>query len=331
MKLLTIAIPTFNRAKCLDLCLSQLSPQLYGCESEVDLIISDNCSTDGTYDIVAKYLALHPNVRYIKNSHNIGPDENFIRCFKEADSKYVLIFGDDDVMHDHALNYILDIIRHENFGSVFLSVNAFSGEYVKKDHCLQDKKNFVVYDNNQEYFYRIGIDSTFISSNIINKSLLPDNIDISAYSGTNLVQLGWTLPAYLYNQKHAYVEKPTIAVKTFNSGGFRFFDVFVTNFIQILSVYKNNGLTIKLYNRIIDKLLAQFYPGRIMNVRLNKENYDDNNDHIFNVFYNQFKSNILFWLYILPAIFLPPTIGKFLLRQGKSIHKRYTKLKYGKF
>ena len=328
MKLLTIAIPTFNRANCLDLCLSQFSLQLNGCESEVDIIVSDNCSTDETQDIVARYLAIHSNIRYIKNSINIGPDENFIQCFKEANSKYVLIFGDDDVMHEHALNYILNIIRYEDFGSVFLSVTAFSGEYKNEENISQLNKTFVVFNNNQEYIYRVCIDSTFISSNIVNKSLLPKNIDVSSYSGTNLAQLGWILPAYIHNDKHAYIERPMIAVKTFNSGGFRFFDVFVTNFIKIISTYKANGLSTKLYNRIINKLLAQFYPGRILNIRLNKENYDDCNDNMFSIFYNQFNTHILFWLYIVPAIFLPPTIGKFVLRLGKSIHKRYTKLTY---
>ncbi|GFE58124.1 glycosyltransferase family 2 protein [Geobacter sp. AOG1] len=326
MKLFTIAIPTFNRAKCLDLCLSQFSPQLHECETEVDLIISDNCSTDETQDIVSKYLKIHPNIRYIRNSCNIGPDENFIQCYKEADSKYVLIFGDDDVIHDHALKYLLDVIRSDDFGSVFLSVTAFSGEFNKKDHNTRPDKGYVVYNDNQEYIYRVYIDSTFISSNIINKSLMPSSINIGAYSGTNLVQLGWTLPAYIYNQKHAYIERPILAAKTFNSGGFRFFHVFVTNFMAILSTYKNNGLSLQLYNRIINKLLAQFYPGRILNIRLNKEVYDDSNENIFQIFHDKFSKNILFWLYIVPAIYLPPGIAKFTLKWGKSIHKRYTKV-----
>jgi glycosyltransferase involved in cell wall biosynthesis len=325
VKLLTIAVPTFNRANCLDLCLSQITSQLHECEAEVDLIISDNCSTDATQEIVSKYLSKYPDIKYIRNSENIGVDRNIIQCFKEADSKYVLVFGDDDVFHDHALSYILDIIRCEEFGSVFLSVTAFSGEFKKEYHISPANKGFVVYNNNQEYIYRVCIDSTFISSNIINKSLLPKNINIESYCGTNLAQLAWTLPAYIHNQKHVYIERPIIAVKTFNSGGFKFFDVFVTNLITILSKYKDNGLCTPLYDRIINKLLAQFYPGRILNIRLNKETYDDKHNKIFPVFYNQFKSNTLFWLYIVPAIFLPPVAGKFLLRWGKSFHKRYTK------
>lgn len=325
MKLLTIAIPTFNRANYLELCLSQLSPQLYGCEAEVELIISDNCSTDETQEVVSKFLTKHSNLRYIRNIENIGPDENFIQCFREADSKYVLLFGDDDVFHDNALSYLLDVIRNEDYGSVFLSVTAFSGEFKQDEHKIKYDKGVVVYDNNEEYIYRVYIDSTFISSNVINKSLLPKDTDIAIYSGTYLVQLGWTLPAYVHTHKHAYIERQLIAAKTFNSGGIKFFDVFVTNLMAILSNYRNNGLSENLYDRIINKLLAQFYPGRIFNIRLNKETYDDNKNDLFSIFYNQFKSKTLFWLFIVPAIFLPPTIGKFVLRQAKSIHKRYTK------
>ena len=80
---LTIAIPTYNRATCLRELLSGLSDQLHN-ESRVELIISDNASPDETPAVVEDFVARGLKVRYIRNAENIGPDANFLQCFEQA-------------------------------------------------------------------------------------------------------------------------------------------------------------------------------------------------------------------------------------------------------
>ena len=53
-KILTVAIPTYNRAKYLDLLLSGLLSQVEDLRGWVDIVISDNCSTDGTREVVRR-------------------------------------------------------------------------------------------------------------------------------------------------------------------------------------------------------------------------------------------------------------------------------------
>ena len=50
-KLLTIAIPTYNGSKTISDMLNILLPQV---DDRVEIIISDNCSTDNTEDIIRK-------------------------------------------------------------------------------------------------------------------------------------------------------------------------------------------------------------------------------------------------------------------------------------
>ncbi len=47
-KLLTIAIPTYNRAELLDKQLAWLAQAIQGFESDCEIFVSDNCSTDHT-------------------------------------------------------------------------------------------------------------------------------------------------------------------------------------------------------------------------------------------------------------------------------------------
>ena len=65
-KLLSIAIPTYNRAHYLDLCLSQICKQLPGNEQDIELIVSDNASPDNTEEVVKKYIDRGIDLKYIK-------------------------------------------------------------------------------------------------------------------------------------------------------------------------------------------------------------------------------------------------------------------------
>ena len=77
--LLTIAIPTYNRSESLALLLEILAPQLDG-ESRVELVISDNASSDDTSAVVASFQNRGLKLIYSRNETNLGADANFVRC-----------------------------------------------------------------------------------------------------------------------------------------------------------------------------------------------------------------------------------------------------------
>jgi glycosyltransferase involved in cell wall biosynthesis len=94
--LLSFTIPTCNRAKYLDQLLGALLKQLHG-ESRVELIVSDNASTDNTPAVVEAYRQQGLPIRYLRNQANHGPDFNILQCYEQAAGRYVWIFGDDDL------------------------------------------------------------------------------------------------------------------------------------------------------------------------------------------------------------------------------------------
>src|SRR5579863_1226934 len=95
--LLTIAIPTYNRASFLRELLAVLATELKD-EPRVELIVSDNASPDETPSVVQDFIARGLRVGYIRNVQNIGADANFLQCFERARGKYVWIFSDDDLI-----------------------------------------------------------------------------------------------------------------------------------------------------------------------------------------------------------------------------------------
>ena len=77
MKTLLIYVPTCNRLGKLKECVKRLVCEIRGFESEVVVHISDNCSTDGTYDYL---LGLkHTSIFYSRNAENIGLPQNVLK------------------------------------------------------------------------------------------------------------------------------------------------------------------------------------------------------------------------------------------------------------
>ena len=326
MSLLTIAIPTYNRSACLDLCLGQLTKQLATCGGDIEVIVSDNCSTDETPTVAAKYVASCSHIRYIRNRENIGAENNFIQCFEQADSTFFMLLGDDDVLLDNGLDYLLEIIKREPCSSIFLRAAVFFDDFRTELASIDMNRTYTVYKDPQEFIKRVNIDATFISSNIINKSMLPEDTDIRRFNGTYLVQLGWIFPSMINADRCIYVDRAILAGKAFNSGGFRFFDIFAVNLNKIIEYFRRNGMQPATYNFFMQKLLTDFYPHRIYTIRAKKESYDDQGESIFRVFQEIYHNNPLFWIFMVPAIILPVGMAKLVNKHQKSIYKRYRKL-----
>src|SRR4051812_3233171 len=89
----TIGIPTYNRAqflgKSLEAACDQSSP-------DVEVLVSDNASTDETPEVVHSY---GERVRYHRNPENIGMWPNLIKLVELAEGEYFSWLQDDDLIH----------------------------------------------------------------------------------------------------------------------------------------------------------------------------------------------------------------------------------------
>ena len=92
--LVTIAIPTFNRAgSYLPSALRSALKQTY---SNIEIVVSDNGSTDNTEQVVKGFS--DERIRYYKHPANIGASNNFNFCVQQARGSFFLRFHDDDLI-----------------------------------------------------------------------------------------------------------------------------------------------------------------------------------------------------------------------------------------
>ena len=106
---LTIGVPTFNRGKYLRRCLDAITLQA-GNNPAVDILVSDNCSTDNTKDIVEFYKNNYSNVRYFCQKENIGGSNNFKFIYTHAKGRFVVAIGDDDYLVQSYVPTVLAVL-----------------------------------------------------------------------------------------------------------------------------------------------------------------------------------------------------------------------------
>ncbi|OYW05640.1 MAG: hypothetical protein B7X11_01765 [Acidobacteria bacterium 37-65-4] len=108
--LLTIAVPTYNRAKFLRRLLELLASEMKGLENEVELLVSDNASTDET-EAVCREMGGKLALQYHRQERNVGFDHNALWIVENAKGEYLWMFGDDDLLVEGSIGRMLAFLK----------------------------------------------------------------------------------------------------------------------------------------------------------------------------------------------------------------------------
>lgn len=190
--LISIAIPTYNRADSLQRLLSYITLKIENMSDLVQICISNNCSTDNTEEVVFNFQKKYPNlIKYKKNEKNFGSDRNVFLVMGMADGNFVWLFGDDDMIVEDGINKVINFINkycNNNTGLIIL------GHSVCINNNQNQKNKEVIYLNTSENgkgeIYKMNIknvmgtssDKSFLSILIINnrfvKKIMEDEVEI---------------------------------------------------------------------------------------------------------------------------------------------------------
>ena len=135
----SIVVPTYNRVNYLKECLESIINQNY---ANLEIIVSDDNSTDNTEEMVKEYIKKHPFIKYVKNKkYPKGPNGNKNNGLDYAIGEIIGIFDDDDIMLNGAINLMVEKIR-ESYDIVVGNCirsdnNEFSGKGFKKSQEIK--------------------------------------------------------------------------------------------------------------------------------------------------------------------------------------------------
>jgi glycosyltransferase involved in cell wall biosynthesis len=140
--LLSICIPTYNRAETLRLMLQSIIPQVNEVRDAVELIVSDNCSTDHTPEVV-QWAMQFGAFRCHRNKTNIGATRNILLLSNElAEGEFCWILGDDDMIIQGKLPKIIESIKN-NAEMDYFYVNHCETSVVERNRIiLEDESRY---------------------------------------------------------------------------------------------------------------------------------------------------------------------------------------------
>ncbi len=104
MATVTIGVPVYNGASLIAECLECLCNQTF---KDIEIVVSDNASTDETGDIVQQYAARDPRIRYIRQTENIGMMKNFKAALDAARSPFFTFRCHDDLSSNNYIEALL--------------------------------------------------------------------------------------------------------------------------------------------------------------------------------------------------------------------------------
>ena len=104
--LVTVGLPTYNRPAGLKKCLETIISQSY---KNLEIIISDNCSTDEkVQEVIIEFAAKDSRIKHFRQPVNMGLEENFNFVYAKATAGYFTWMSDDDYFNT---NYIAECVQ----------------------------------------------------------------------------------------------------------------------------------------------------------------------------------------------------------------------------
>lgn len=312
--LLTIAIPTYNRVRFLRESLQVLGPQIIALDEqhpgEIELVISDNASTDDTAAFLDAAMCDGLPMRRLCQTENVGSDRNFIACFREARGRYFWLCGDDDILRPGAVAAVLDALRNADYDWIFLPPEPFESDWQAEFRPDPYGRKSQVVTSAREMALRVNVMVTFISGNVINRErLLSLNTEPpEVLIGTHLTQLGWTLPLLREHRRSLIFWQRYVAGRRMNSGGYSVGEVFGAGFVSVVGRMLPHQP--QLAAIFINIALRQWFPATLVELR------DNGNGGRFELqkagasLRHTFGRNFRFWLFTWPVMHLPLPFAK---------------------
>ena len=129
--LLSVIIPTYNRVDVLKETFHMLMKER---SNEIEFIVLDNASEDGTEEYIKSFVKTDSRIRYLKNHVNIGANRSIYRGYLESKSNWICFMPDDDLIEKGFLTELIRVIdKNQNCG-VIINLNN-QNDFLK---CLQN-------------------------------------------------------------------------------------------------------------------------------------------------------------------------------------------------
>jgi abequosyltransferase len=327
---LSIAIPTYNGSRYIREALDSIISQLGDIDEEVEIVISDNASTDETPEIIREYQNQYPFIKYFRNEENIGADRNFDLAVKRSTGEYVWLFSDDDKLKQGAIRKVLQVLQERpNIGLIWVNYGIYNEDF---SICTMERRDLesledVYCDSADKFYTTTHILSASCSTNIVKRKAW-NEVDKSGFFESQFVHVG-VVSSYLIKENNAYcINYPYVMIRMLtvsrwaNHGNLLIYSLNLSSIIRGLTKigYRKDTIDEIFDRHIIDDMLEVCVGAKVQNI----QNLDFS---LLKALIRNYGNYPSFWLIHLPALLLPnqfyrTKIARLMIGIGKKWYKK---------
>ena len=247
--ILTIAIPTWNRASTLEKALEVLLPQVIPFKGIIEVVISDNASDDNTNRIIENEIIKNQglNIVYNRNSENLQFFGNFRKCRELAKGQYLWILSDDDFIKE---NLISEVILQLN------DLHKYACFYLKNNPKAEQFKSFIV--NKEELIGKENYSLGLISAVIFLNNKQNDELLFYTYYKSPFIGFIFLLNSFNYNNTAMIIEGKCLIGANVKPIGYNFFDTFINGMKDVVDYLNKLNFPKKVIKRFRIQYLLNF-------------------------------------------------------------------------
>lgn len=211
--LLSICIATRNRK---DFLLETIRCILDQISNDVEIIIVDGASTDGSKEKIESLRAPNNKIKYFYEEVNSGVDRDFDKAIEYASGKYCWLFSDDDLLEKNSISTIKNLLK-ENHDLLVInsSIHTKFFEKILCSNILNPKKDILYNNDGEKVFHDLASYLSFIGAIIVKREFWMKR-SRKAHHGSAFAHIGVLFQDPL-PKKVFYLSEPLIKIRYGNS------------------------------------------------------------------------------------------------------------------
>ena len=266
--ILSICIPTYNRAATLPNCLNSILISKRKTNLKFEICISDNASNYNVKKII-KPFKKKLNIRLNRNKKNLGYAVNLLKSVSMAKGEFAWCIGDDDLLVPKALKKINSLIlKNKNIDFYYINSFHLSNNYLNKFKKPFDTNNLPIgmdrlspKKNSQRLKFWDLIDHNvsfdFMAGNFVNifrRKMWADNVHVLDKKSINdknsiLSLLHLKIHANAFRKSLCYFHAEPLSVNLYGVREWKLLYPFIETFklSESLDYYRSRGLNFFKY------------------------------------------------------------------------------------